>query len=90
MRRGFIFLAGILLVGLMEVSGLAQDKLQGRWEGKAQTPQGEMPATVTFKKEGDNYKPNNLKLQPIYQRKQQQMILPLLFTLREQPVNRRV
>jgi hypothetical protein len=55
MRRGFIFLAAILLVGLMEVSGLAQDKLQGRWEGKAQTPQGEMPATVTFKKEGDAY-----------------------------------
>jgi hypothetical protein len=55
MRRGFIFLAGILLVGLMEVSGLAQDKLQGRWEGKAQTPQGEMPAAVTFKKEGDVY-----------------------------------
>ncbi len=55
MRRGFIFLVGILLVGLMEVSALAQDKLQGRWEGKAQTPQGEMPATVTFKKEGDAY-----------------------------------
>jgi hypothetical protein len=55
MRRGFIFLAGILLVGLMEVSGLGQDKLQGRWEGKAQSPQGEMPAAATFKKEGDGY-----------------------------------
>jgi len=55
MRRGFIFLAGILLVGSMEVSGLAQDKLQGRWEGKAQTPQGEAAATATFKKEGDGY-----------------------------------
>ena len=55
MRRAFIFLSAILLVGSMEVSGLAQDKLQGRWEGKALTPQGEMPATVTFKKEADGY-----------------------------------
>ena len=55
MRRAFIFSSAILLVGLMEVSGLAQDKLQGRWEGKALTPQGEMPATVTFKKEAEGY-----------------------------------
>jgi len=55
MRRAIIILSAILLVGLIQVSGLAQDKLQGRWEGKAQMPQGEMPATVTFKKEGDGY-----------------------------------
>ena len=55
MRRVFIFLGAILLVGLMEVGGLAQEKLQGRWEGKAQSPQGEMPAVATFKKEGDGY-----------------------------------
>ena len=55
MRRAFIFLSAILLVGSIEVSGLAQDKLQGRWEGKAQTPQGEQAATVTFKKEADGY-----------------------------------
>ena len=55
MRRGFIFLGFMLLVGSMEVSGLAQDKLQGRCEGIAQTPQGEAAATATFKKEGDGY-----------------------------------
>ena len=53
MRRSFIVL-GALLLQLLAVAGMAQqDRLQGRWEGTAKSPQGERPATVTFKKEAD-------------------------------------
>lgn len=56
MRRSFIVFGAILLVQLLAVAGLAQgDRLPGRWEGTAQMPQGEQPATATFKKEGDAY-----------------------------------
>src|SRR5262245_39211185 len=55
MRRAFFFLSVILIVVSAPAIGLAQDKLQGRWEGKAQGPQGEMPAVATFKKEADGY-----------------------------------
>ena len=36
----------------MAVGSFAQAKLQGRWEGKVQSPQGEMPTAATFKQEG--------------------------------------
>jgi hypothetical protein len=40
----------------MAVVGLAQQaKLEGRWEGTTQSPQGERPTTATFKKEGSGY-----------------------------------
>jgi len=56
MRRSFIVLGVILLLQLLVASGLAQpDKLAGRWEGNVQAPQGERPAVVVFKKEGDTY-----------------------------------
>ncbi len=51
MRRLFIVLGIILLV---QVFAFAQtDKLLGKWEGKIQSPQGERPTTLTFKKEGE-------------------------------------
>ena len=55
MRRAFIFTLGILTVCLMADRGQAQDKLQGRWEGKVQSIQGEMPTSATFKREGAGY-----------------------------------
>jgi hypothetical protein len=54
MRRPFIVLGIILLVQLFAFSASAQtDKLLGRWEGKIQSPQGERPTTLTFKKDGE-------------------------------------
>ncbi len=54
MRRSFILLGAILLIQLLAVAGLAQqDRLQGRWEGTAKSPQGERPATVIFKRDSD-------------------------------------
>jgi hypothetical protein len=54
MRRPFIVLGIILLVQIFALSAFAQqDKLIGKWEGKIQSPQGERPTTMTFKKEGD-------------------------------------
>jgi hypothetical protein len=35
--------------------GFAQNKLEGRWEGKLQSPQGERDTAVTFKKQGEGY-----------------------------------
>jgi hypothetical protein len=54
MRR--LFIAFILLIQFPAYSVLAQqDKLEGRWEGKVQTVQGERSTTVIFKKEADGY-----------------------------------
>src|SRR5262245_54425217 len=51
-----LFIAFILLILFPAYSVLAQqDKLEGRWEGKVQTVQGERATTVIFKKEGDGY-----------------------------------
>ncbi len=56
MQRVLIVFVIILLSQLVAVGGLSQsDKLVGRWEGKLIAPQGEVPATATFKKEGDKY-----------------------------------
>jgi hypothetical protein len=55
MRRASIFFGVILTVGLIAVGGYAQNKLQGRWEGKVQSPQGEMPTAATFKQEGAGF-----------------------------------
>jgi hypothetical protein len=55
----------ILLVQSICASAFAQqDKLAGRWEGKVQSPQGERPTTVIFKKEGDNFTGRALGLRP--------------------------
>jgi hypothetical protein len=51
-----LFIAFILLIQFPAFSVLAQqDKLEGRWEGKVQTVQGERSTTVIFKKEGAGY-----------------------------------
>jgi hypothetical protein len=56
MRRSLIFWAIILLVQSISISAFAQqDQLVGRWEGKVQSPQGERPTTVIFKKEAAGY-----------------------------------
>jgi hypothetical protein len=60
MRRA-IYICGvvctiIISVQLLSVAALAQqDKLVGRWEGKAQSPQGERETNLVIKKEGDVY-----------------------------------
>jgi hypothetical protein len=46
----------IISVQLLSVAVFAQqDKLVGRWEGKAQSPQGERETNLVIKKEGDVY-----------------------------------
>jgi hypothetical protein len=45
----------VLIQGFTLLCFAQADKLTGRWEGKLAMPQGERPATATFKKEGDNY-----------------------------------
>ncbi|HKQ93887.1 MAG TPA: hypothetical protein VJZ77_24720, partial [Blastocatellia bacterium] len=60
MRRA-IYICGvvctiIISVQLLSVAAFAQqDKLVGRWEGKAQSPQGERETNLVIKKEGDVY-----------------------------------
>ena len=60
MRRA-IYICGvvctiIISVQLLSVAAFAQqDKLVGRWEGKAQSPQGERETNLIIKKEGDVY-----------------------------------
>ncbi len=50
-----IWPALIFLLGSV-IGGLAQkDPLQGRWEGKVKSQRGELPAKVTFRKEGAIY-----------------------------------
>lgn len=55
MRRSVIVGAALLLIQLLAVSALAQDKLSGNWVGKVKSPRGERDANATFKKEGDKY-----------------------------------
>jgi hypothetical protein len=56
MRRASVILIGLFVVLFLPLAVVAQeDRLQGRWEGKVQAPQGEMPAVATFKKEGESY-----------------------------------
>ena len=46
----------IISVQLLSVAVFAQqDKLVGRWEGKAQSPQGERETSLVIRKEGDVY-----------------------------------
>ena len=48
--------ATIIFVQLLSAAVFAQqDKLVGRWEGKAQSPQGERETSLVIKKEGDVY-----------------------------------
>ena len=60
MRRA-IYICGvvctiIISVQLLSLAAFAQqDKLVGRWEGKAQSPQGERETNLVIKKEGDVY-----------------------------------
>src|SRR5262245_49988478 len=37
------------------VSPAQQDKLAGRWEGKMQSPDGELATNITFTKDGETY-----------------------------------
>jgi hypothetical protein len=54
MRRLFIVGATALLLQLLVLAAFAQsDKLLGKWEGTIKGPQGDMPTTATFKKEGE-------------------------------------
>ncbi len=55
MRQSFIVSGVVLCLLLLAVPTLAQDKLEGRWEGKLNSQQGERPATATFKKESAGY-----------------------------------
>src|SRR5215471_9254464 len=65
MRRMFIVCGIILLIQFLSVSVFAQrDKLAGRWEGKVQSPQGEQPATLIFKREGEAYTGKMTGLRP--------------------------
>lgn len=52
MQRSLTVLIGLLLAAVVAVG---QDRLEGRWEGTVQSPQGDRPAAVTFKKSGDGY-----------------------------------
>jgi hypothetical protein len=60
MRRAII-ICGFFCMTILSVQSLAvlafaqQDKLVGRWEGKAQSPQGERETSLVIKKEGDVY-----------------------------------
>lgn len=53
MRRSLIILTGLLIT--TAVAAAQQDRLEGRWQGTVQSPQGERPAAATFKKSGDGY-----------------------------------
>ena len=58
MRRTAVIFSALLVVLAAAVAGPAQlkDPLEGRWEGKLKTPQGERPVTMTFiKKDGNRY-----------------------------------
>jgi hypothetical protein len=56
MRRIFIIWAVAILAQTLQISAYSQqDPLTGRWEGKVQSTQGELPTTVVFKKEGESY-----------------------------------
>src|SRR5262245_26458212 len=60
MRRAInicgVVCAIIIFVQLLSVAVFAQqDKLVGRWEGKAQSPQGERETNLVIRKEGDVY-----------------------------------
>lgn len=55
MRRLLIVFTALIVVQFFPAALAAQDKLEGRWEGKVQAPQGERPTAVTFKKQGESY-----------------------------------
>ncbi|MCI0660783.1 MAG: hypothetical protein L0220_06890 [Acidobacteria bacterium] len=57
MRRLIIVFTAILALQFSAASVLPaqQDKLAGRWEGKVQSPEGELATNITFLKEGDTY-----------------------------------
>src|SRR5215510_2651578 len=57
MRRLIIVFTAILALHFSAASVLLaqQDKLVGRWEGKVQSPEGELATNITFVKEGETY-----------------------------------
>ncbi len=56
MRRLLIIFSAILVAQSVMMVALAQrDKLEGRWEGKVMSFQGERQAVVNFKKTGETY-----------------------------------
>ncbi len=68
MRRFFIVSGTILFIYIFHIFAIPvfaqQDKLAGRWEGKVQSPQGERPTTVIFKKNGDTYTGKTTGMRP--------------------------
>lgn len=57
MKRLCLILFAVLLANFSGSQVLAQkDRLQGRWEGKVKTPQGEQNATINIRKDGETYK----------------------------------
>src|ERR1700751_1052273 len=56
MRRSMIGFGIVAATLALAIPAFAvQDRLAGRWEGKLQAPQGEMPAVAVFKRDGDKY-----------------------------------
>ncbi len=56
MRRIFILWVVVIFAQTLLISADSQqDPIAGRWEGKVQSTQGELPTTVVFKKEGESY-----------------------------------
>jgi hypothetical protein len=56
MQRILVVGTGILFLCFLSGAAAQQDRLQGRWEGTVQTPQGQMPGRASFKKEADTYR----------------------------------
>ena len=50
-----VFRGILVLLFASMASPAQQDRLQGRWEGTAQSLQGERPVKATFRKEGPGY-----------------------------------
>ncbi len=56
MKRFINLSLTILLIQLFAIFALSQSgNLNGKWEGKTVSPQGERPTTATFKKDGESY-----------------------------------
>jgi hypothetical protein len=56
MQRIFTVGTGVLFLCFLSGVAAQQDRLQGRWEGTVQGPQGQTPARASFKKEGETYR----------------------------------
>lgn len=55
MRRALIVSLIVLVTQALITFAQTPDRLEGRWSGTVEGPQGKQAATATFKKEGDKY-----------------------------------